>query len=57
MGPENGLGAAKGRTQLLQRDGAGHCPIGRIAGNIVVAVVQHLAAIRGLPPGTVCRHG
>ena len=50
-----GLSAA-GRTQLLlQRDGAGHCPIGRIAGNVVVAVAHYLAAIRGLPvtPGTL----
>jgi acyl carrier protein len=31
--------------------------IGRIAADVVVAVVQHLAAIRGLPPGAVCSHG
>src|SRR5258708_33026574 len=43
--------------RLLQRDGAGQRPIGCIAHNTVVAVALHLAAIRGLPPGTVCRNG
>jgi Glycosyl transferases group 1 len=39
------------RTQLLlQSDGAGECPIGCIATNIVVAVAQDLTAIRGFHP-------